>query len=509
MFHQVTDVYWALGLLTGIVVAAALVNAVRPVHRPRLRRLVVLLVIYVVSLAGGYGFQAGNLGQWSEAFFIASDIARAFLIVNIAAILAFTVVLPATGIVLPMIATDLIVGLAYFVSPVWILWHYGIDPMGVLVSGTVISAVLAISLQSTLGNILGGVALQLDGSIHEGDWVQLENGKQGKVRAIRWRHTLIETRDWSTIVVPNAQLLAGAITILAKRADAKPVQRMWVWFNVDFRFAPTRVIDAVTDGICSSPIENVSDEPKPNCVCMDFTHDNRESYATYAVRYWLIDLAFDDPTNSRVRARIYTALNRAGIPLAVPAQTAFVEFHDDAWVTRHREKDLVKHLDALGHVHLFHAFTPDELRTLANGMTHVIYTRGEKMTRQGAVAHWLYVMTDGTAEARLNEHDGTVVTVAELKAPDFFGEMGLMTGEPRANDVVATTDVSCFRLGKDAFERVLLARPTIVEELSEKLASRRVELYAKHDNLDTNAKKQRQESERERILHGIKEFFGL
>jgi small-conductance mechanosensitive channel/CRP-like cAMP-binding protein len=509
MFHHVTDVYWALGLLAGIVLAAGLVNAVRPLHRPRLRRLITLLVLYVVALAGGYGFEAAGMSQWSTALFIASDILRAFLIVNIAAVLAFSVVLPATGVMLPMIATDLLVGVAYIVSPIWILWRYGIDPMGVLVSGTVISAVLAISLQSTLGNILGGVALQLDGSIHEGDWVQLENGKQGKVRAIRWRHTTLETRDWDTIVVPNAQLLAGNITILAKRTDAKPVHRMWVWFNVDFRFAPTRVIDAVTEGICSSPIENVSDDPKPNCVCMDFTHDNRESYATYAVRYWLVDLAFDDPTSSRVRTRIYTALHRAGIPLAMPAQTAFVEIHDDARAARHRERDLARHLEALGHVHLFQSFTPDELRTLAAGMTHVIYTRGEKMTRQGAVAHWLYVMTEGVAEARLNEPDGRVVTVAELKAPDFFGEMGLMTGEARANDVVATTDVSCFRLGKDAFQRVLLARPTILEELSEKLAHRRVELFAKHDNLDASAKKQRQDSERERIFHAVKDFFGM
>jgi hypothetical protein len=56
---------------------------------------------------------------------------------------------------------------------------------------------------------------------------------------------------------------------------------------------------------------------------------------------------------------------------------------------------------------------------------------------------------------------------------------------------------------------VLLARPEIVDELSEKLADRRVELFAKHDNLDADAKKQRQASERERIIGAIKEFFGL
>jgi len=44
----------------------------------------------------------------------------------------------------------------------------------------------------------------------------------------------------------------------------------------------------------------------------------KESYASYAVRYWLTDLAVDDPTNSIVRTRIYFALRRAGIPLSIP-----------------------------------------------------------------------------------------------------------------------------------------------------------------------------------------------
>ena len=53
----------------------------------------------------------------------------------------------------------------------------------------------------------------------------------------------------------------------------------------------------------------------------------------------------------------------------------------------------------------------------------------------------------------------------DLNAPDVFGEMGLMTGEARAADVIATSDVECFRLGKETFEQVLLNRPEIATEL--------------------------------------------
>ena len=51
---------------------------------------------------------------------------------------------------------------------------------------------------------------------------------------------------------------------------------------------------------------------------------------------------------------------------------------------------------------LFRSLTDDELRTLAAGLSHVMYTTGEVITRQGAAGNWLYVMTHGTAEIRAN-----------------------------------------------------------------------------------------------------------
>ena len=511
MEQHSSELLWAFGLFAGVMTTAALVNWARPQHRSRLRRLVIVLLLYLAAFGGGFLFDATSEPSWAQWFFIGSEVLRAFLLVNLGATIIFVVVLPVVGVNMPMIASDLLVGLGYVVALFGVLSQNGVNPTGALVSGAVVSAVLAISLQSTLGNIMGGIALQLDGSIHEGDWIQLENGKQGKVHAIRWRHTIVQTRDWSTIVVPNAQLLASNIMILGKRDGGPVPQRMWVWFNVDFRFPPTRVIQVVTEAILDQPIENVAESPAPNVVCMDFTHDQRESYATYAVRYWIRDLAADDPTNSRVRARVYTALRRAGIPLAVPAQTVFAELHDEVRQAKHDARELETRLRALATVSLFKSFKGDELRALAGGMSHVIYTGGERITKQGAVAHWLYVMTSGQAEIRVNDGNGTrtQLVVAKVAAPDFFGEMGLMTGEPRAADVIAITDVDCFRLGKETFEKVLLGRPEIVGELSEKLATRRVELIAVKEGLDAAAKRTREAHERERLLGGIMAFFGL
>jgi CRP-like cAMP-binding protein len=368
--------------------------------------------------------------------------------------------------------------------------------------------VLALSLQTTLGNILGGVALQLDGSVHVGDWIQLPDGTQGKVVAIRWRHTVVETRNWFTVIVPNANLLSSNIIILGKRIG-QPVQyRMWVYFNVDFRFAPTHVIEIVRDALLASPIDGVAAEPKPSVICYDFAKDTRDSFAYYAVRYWLTDPANDDPTNSRVRARIYAALKRASIPLARPIQSLVIQPEEDE--AAHHARHKVQRSHAIETVELFCSLTPEERSFVADHLKHAPFTAGEICTKQGAVAHWLYVLTQGKVEVRRHVEGGSLAkTLATIEAPSFFGEMGLMAGEPRTADVVAVTDVECYRLDKPGLARILEDRPEIAAQFSKTLAKRRVELLAAAGDLDEEAQRARMASEESRILDRIQDFFGL
>jgi len=368
----------------------------------------------------------------------------------------------------------------------------------------VITAVIGLSFQDTLGNMMGGMALQMERTIGVGDWIKFD-GQEGLVREIRWRHTSIETRNWDTIVIPNSALMKSQVTILGRREGQPRQHRQWVYFNVDFRKSPAEVIDVVETALQAEPIPHVALEPKPNCILMDF----KESYGSYAVRYWLTDLAVDDPTNSIVRTRIYFALNRAGIPLSIPAQSLFVTAEDQTRLERKRAEEIEERVAALMGVELFQALTDEERRTLATRLRVAPFARGEAMTRQGAEAHWLYLITSGDAEVRVSVDGNLTESVATLHTGGFFGEMGMMTGEPRSATVIALSDVECYRIDKEAFNEILQQRPEIAEDISEQLARRRVELDAAREGLNEEAKLARMSYHKGDLLRRIRNFFTL
>jgi small-conductance mechanosensitive channel/CRP-like cAMP-binding protein len=501
---------WGFAILGGcLVFTAFLVNRFAPQRRHRIRQALLLYVLFLAStgVASVLG-HVPSLASWADDVRLFSDLFAAFTLVNVVILAVVDVVLPVFKISFVTITGDVIIGFSYVFAGFGVLKAAGVSTSSVFATSAIFSGILALGMQTTLGNILGGVALQLDGSVHVGDWIQLPDGTQGKVLAIRWRHTMVETRNWDTIVVPNANLLAQNILILGKRSG-KPLQhRMWVYFNVDFRYAPSQVIEVVRDALLAAPIEGVADDPKPSVICYDFAKDGRDSFGYYAVRYWLTDLPNDDPTSSRIRTRVFAALRRAGIPLARPTQTLFMQAEEapDVRQTRHENERLT----ALQRVDLFHALNPDELKFVAAHLRYAPFTAGETCTRQGAVAHWLYVLCSGKVEIRRHAGEGALAkAIATLEAPTFFGEMGLMTGELRTADVVALTDVVCFRLDKTGLQRVLEERPEAAEQFSKTLARRRVELIAATEDLDEEARHARFASEQNRILGSIQEFFGL
>src|SRR6476660_7470829 len=99
--------------------------------------------------------------------------------------------------------------------------------------------------------------------------------------------------------------------------------------------------------------------------------------------------------------------------------------------------------------------------------------------------------------------------VATLHPGDFFGERGMMTGEHRSADVIALTDVECYRVDKESFNEILRKRPELAEDISKVLARRRVELEGAREDLNEEAKRARLQTHQGDLLRRIQRFFAL
>ena len=424
---------------------------------------------------------------------------------GLALVLVFDLLLPAAKIRVPRIARDVLAALGWVGLLLWLFSTHHVDVAGIVATSAVVTAVVGFSLQDTLANVMGGIALQLEGAFGPGDWVKFGD-TSGRVAETGWRHPAIETRNGDVLLVPNSVLVKTPFLLLGKAGGRKtPLERRWVFFGVDHRTSPVTVIETVREALTREPIANVADEPAPSVVLMEF----KESWSSYAARYWLTDLQPDDPTDSEVRTRVAYALRRAGITLSRPASANFVTIEEEAHRARQAARETETRLAALESVPLFAALTAEERERLAPGLVRAPFAPGEAMVVQGREVHDLYILTRGAADVRIAVGDAPPRVVSRISAPDIFGEMGMLTGEPRRATVIAVGETECWRLGKEKFREVLEERPAIAEQVSRILAARQVELAAAREGISEETRRHRIEAAHGSLREKIERFFGL
>jgi small-conductance mechanosensitive channel/CRP-like cAMP-binding protein len=490
--------FWLVAVFLTTAVMVRHLSVVKPTRMKTLAFFVVahLICWLLASLERSLG------ASYYEDFRVPGSVAGGVAFVGCAAGLLFDVGLPRIRLTTPRILQDVIVAVASLIAGISIASRAGVNLSGLIATSAVFTAIMGFSLQETIGNIAGGLALQLDNSVEVGDWVKFGD-VNGKVTEIRWRYTAIETRNWETVLVPNSQLMKNNVIVVGRRAGQPKYWRRWVYFNVDFRFQPTDVVECVVAALKNARLERVAMDPAPNCVLMEMA----DSWGRYAVRYWLTDIAVDDPTDSTVRTVIYFALKRAGMKLSIPAYAVFMTEENQAQAIKTAQQ-MERRVAVLEKLDLFKALTPEERLSLAKGLRYTPFAHGEVMTKQGAEAHWLYVMEDGEGSVRVAD-GGIEKEVTRLQSPAFFGEMSLMTGEPRAATVMAVTDCECFRLDKATFQHVIHERPQMAEQIAAVLTRRRAELLAVREGVTAEAKLKQLASSQTDLLVRIRDFFGL
>ncbi|MGZ5038683.1 MAG: cyclic nucleotide-binding domain-containing protein [Usitatibacter sp.] len=491
-----TQLAWAMALALALAIALL---ALRPADRARVRN--AILVLGACALAEVASALA-PAEAWAAAT-IASDLAGAIsglVLIRLASMLFFHVVLPALRMQPPRIVEDIVTAGLYVGWGLVLLRLSGVDPASLVATSAVLTAVIAFSMQDTLGNVLGGVVLQLDRSLRVGDWLRVDD-VSGRVVEITWRHTAVETRNRETVVIPNGWMIKNRFTVIGTRGGTQSPWRRWVRLNVDLSAPASRVCAVLEAAVKDAEIPHVAENPAPSALLMEIG----PRYGSYALRYWLDDPQLDDATDSVVRTHLLAALARHGMKLGVPYQEQLDIKDNEAHREAERAGEHERRLAALASIAIFAPLTPAERESLAGHLVYAPFVAGDVITRQGATAHWLYLVVSGEADVWVDTPAGRK-SIATLSAGSVFGEMGMMTGEPRRATVGARTDVVCYRLDKSGFEDIVKARPDIVESMSRILAERESQLESRRALREVGGGELAPHS----VIHQrIRAFFGL
>ncbi len=384
-----------------------------------------------------------------------------------------------------------LVGAALVVRGVW-----GGDLGGLITAIGVSSIVLGLALQNTLDNVMAGIAVLIERPFEVGDWVQI-GAITGEVIEMNWRSVRVRTRSKDLVVVPNSVIGKETLVNLS-RPTAVHGEKHLIGFSYD---DPPNQVKRVLMGVALAT-RGVLPQPAPAIRTKNYAAYSIE----YEIRFFIEDFSRQQEINDEFMTQVWYAAKRAGLTIPFPIQTSY-EYRAEM---PKRVDPTTAHKDALSRVPVFVPLSPEELEALGRDAVREEYGRGECVVHQGESGDAFFLIQDGTAIVTLRDEKGGEREVARLGRGEFFGEMAVLTGEPRTASVTAVDDLQVLVVHKAVFREMLARRPALAQEMAEIVEARRQGLRAIADMKSAPAE------QREAIRKGagelvarMRRFFGL
>jgi hypothetical protein len=244
-----------------------------------------------------------------------------------------------------------------------------------------------------------------------------------------------------------------------------PTREHAVRLTVGFDYAvpPNFVKDRMVHAAATAP--GVLAKPAPKVFLKTFS----DSSILYEIKFWLEDESRFNDIVDAIKTNVWYEAQRNGIRIPFPIRTVQIERANpaaqpalEAARSSARKQPFLQLLDE-----------SQTDRLLASARLKR-FGRGERIIEQGDGGGSMFILLRGEAAVIVNGA-GTRTQVATLRDGDYFGEMSLLTGEPRSATVIAQTDCEMWEIGKDVLGELLEQNQTLVDKLSNLLAKRRLE----------------------------------
>src|SRR6266478_4358714 len=399
---------------------------------------------------------------------------------------------------IPHFLREVVGGIIFLIVLLLVLsygYHAEAQLKGVLAGSGVVAIILGFAGQNFFSGIIGGVAIQINRPYKVGDWLQVGD-RFAEVMEINWRSTRLRTNDAIYLDIPNNEMVGHTIVNLHYPTE---VHAMRIRVGVEYKNPPNRVKDAMLRA--ASTAENVLAEPKVKVFLVDFA----DSAVIYEIKFYMGNHARINETNDAVRTNVWYELKRQGITIPFPIRTLHVERKAAVSIQEeYQEARAILRSEAL-----FECLSDEQLDHLIKQARLNIFGRGEPVIEEGSPGDSMFVLLRGEANVLVSKN-GSTIQVATLNSGDCFGEMSLLTGEPRSATVRADRDCYVMEIGKPTMAEVLHNAPECLVQLSELLAQRKMEtegILKEATRTDEHVLKKRQYTAT--FLNRLRTFFKL
>jgi CRP-like cAMP-binding protein len=314
---------------------------------------------------------------------------------------------------------------------------------------------------------------------------------------LNWRATRLRTNDDVYLDIPNSQLAKATIVNLSYPTA---VHAMRLRVGLEYSTPPNEARDVLLHATRAA--QGVLKEPAPKVFVVEFG----ESALVYEIKYWLSDHAHFNEITDGVRTNVWYELKRHAMRVPFPVRTVQMASEgqrgDDDAINVIARKILRSRSP-------FDCCDDAQINELLASAHRVRYGRGEVIIEQNHDGDSMFVLLEGTADV-LVAVSGHRTRVAGLGAGDCFGEMSLLTGEPRSATVMARSDCDVMEIGKTSVAEMLQQSPELLQSLSEMLAKRRLENEgALAESAQARARAETQKQYTATFLTKLKSFFEL
>jgi len=339
------------------------------------------------------------------------------------------------------------------------LWSFPVREMATTLG--IGSIVIAFALQDTLSNLVSGVLLVANSPFKTGDWVHVGD-VEGRISAVNWRYTNIETWSGDLVVIPNGAISGDSIENHSRPDRTTAITQR---FNLSFEHPPNKIRDLFAEVFTNTP--GILATPEPSVVVVNIDDPAME----YEAEFWIGDYAAKPDVHAEFMSRMWYALQRHRISLPTP----LYQIHNYNGVKYDAEQQQLAQaqkscLDWLPHFSQLPAATRN---SLADASTYKPYAESEIVVNQWEPESGLCVIISGSVCIQSGDESTSVAQNEYLHAGDFFGETGLFGRATSPATIITNEDSDILCIPHDLINDTINRHPAFASSISAIIDQRR------------------------------------